>query len=85
MNTKLVAVNALTVYQFARTVSGDLVFLAGSIHNVEVVLANVGCGTGSEVEIFGEKNDIRTLSDAANTIPYEFLCAVSKRVPRVYK
>ena len=35
--------------------------------------------------IFGEKNDIRTLSDAANTIPYEFLCAVSKRVPRVYK
>ena len=40
---------------------------------------------GSEVEIFGEKNDIRQLSDAANTIPYEFLCAVSKRVPRVYK
>ena len=40
---------------------------------------------GSEVEIFGEKNDIRVLSEAANTIPYEFLCAVSKRVPRVYK
>ena len=40
---------------------------------------------GSEVEIFGEKNDIRTLSQAAGTIPYEFLCAVSKRVPRVYK
>ena len=40
---------------------------------------------GSEVEIFGEKNDIRALSEAAGTIPYEFLCAVSKRVPRVYK
>ena len=40
---------------------------------------------GSEVEIFGEKNDIRILSEAAGTIPYEFLCAVSKRVPRVYK
>ena len=40
---------------------------------------------GSEVEIFGEKNSILKLSDAAMTIPYELLCAVSKRVPRVYK
>lgn len=40
---------------------------------------------GSEVEIFGERNDINQLSDAACTIPYELLCAVSKRVPRVYK
>ena len=40
---------------------------------------------GSEVEIFGEMNDIYKLSAAAQTIPYELLCAVSKRVPRVYK
>ena len=40
---------------------------------------------GSEVEIFGERNNIYKLSDAAQTIPYELLCAVSKRVPRVYK
>ncbi len=40
---------------------------------------------GSEVEIFGEHNSILTLSDAAQTIPYELLCAVSKRVPRVYR
>ena len=40
---------------------------------------------GSEVEVFGERNDINLLSDAACTIPYELLCAVSKRVPRVYK
>lgn len=39
---------------------------------------------GSEVEIFGERNSIYKLSDAAQTIPYELLCAVSKRVPRVY-
>ncbi len=39
---------------------------------------------GSEVELFGEKNSIYLLSDAAGTIPYELLCAVSKRVPRVY-
>ena len=39
---------------------------------------------GSEVEIFGERSSIYSLSDAAQTIPYELLCAVSKRVPRVY-
>ena len=40
---------------------------------------------GSEVEIFGENCSIYQLSDAAETIPYEILCSVSKRVPRVYK
>ena len=40
---------------------------------------------GSEVELFGEINSIYKLSDAAQTIPYELMCAVSKRVPRVYK
>ncbi len=40
---------------------------------------------GSEVELFGERSDIYRLSDAAQTIPYELLCSVSKRVPRVYK
>lgn len=39
---------------------------------------------GSEIEIFGPNNDINLLSEAAGTIPYELLCAVSKRVPRVY-
>lgn len=41
-------------------------------------------GVGSEVEIFGERSSLLKLSDAAQTIPYELLCAVSKRVPRVY-
>ena len=40
---------------------------------------------GSEVELFGPANSIYKLSDAAQTIPYELLCAVSKRVPRVYE
>ena len=39
---------------------------------------------GSEMELFGPTNSIYKLSDAAQTIPYELLCAVSKRVPRVY-
>lgn len=41
--------------------------------------------SGSEAEIFGPGNDIYSISEAAGTIPYELLCAVSKRVPRVYK
>ncbi|MGN1002675.1 MAG: alanine racemase, partial [Oscillospiraceae bacterium] len=32
---------------------------------------------GSEVELFGPMNSIYKLSDAAQTIPYELLCAVS--------
>ena len=39
---------------------------------------------GSQVELFGKLSSIQKLSDAAQTIPYELLCSVSKRVPRVY-
>ena len=42
-------------------------------------------GVGSEVEIFGENCSIYQISEAAGTIPYELLCGVSKRVPRVYE
>ncbi len=40
---------------------------------------------GDEVEIFGPAVDLNALAAAAQTIPYELLCAVSKRVPRVIK
>lgn len=40
---------------------------------------------GTEIEIFGENSDIYALSEAAGTIPYELLCSVTKRVPRIYK
>ena len=46
------------------------------LHDVEV---------GTEIEIFGENCDIQALSDAAGTIPYELLCSVTKRVPRIYR
>lgn len=39
---------------------------------------------GSEVEVFGKLNPIEELAEAGGTIPYELVCAVSKRVPRVY-
>ena len=40
---------------------------------------------GDEAEIFGARADLNALSRSAQTIPYELLCSVSKRVPRVWK
>ncbi len=40
---------------------------------------------GDEAEIFGPAADLNELSRTAQTIPYELLCAVSKRAPRVLK
>ena len=40
---------------------------------------------GDEVEIFGSGQSVSELAALAGTIPYELLCAVSPRVPRVYK
>ena len=39
----------------------------------------------SLVEIFGAHASLDALASAAGTIPYELLCSVSKRVPRIYK
>ena len=41
-------------------------------------------GVGDEVEIFGPGNPIEDMAEMAGTIPYEIVCAVSKRVHRVY-
>lgn len=39
---------------------------------------------GDTVEIFGDQNSVNKMAELAQTIPYEIVCAVSKRVPRVY-
>ncbi len=39
---------------------------------------------GDEVTIFGMDPAVTELADLAGTIPYELLCSVSPRVPRVY-
>ena len=39
---------------------------------------------GDEVEVFGRRSRVDDLAALAGTIPYELVCAVSKRVPRVY-
>ncbi len=41
-------------------------------------------GIDTPVEIFGPHISVETQAELAGTIPYELLCAVSKRVPRVY-
>jgi alanine racemase len=43
-----------------------------------------GVQVGDEVEVFGPHSPVDRLADLAGTVPYELLCAVSKRVPRVY-
>ena len=40
---------------------------------------------GDEVEIFGPHNSVNEAAKLAGTISYELTCAVSKRVPRIYK
>ena len=42
-------------------------------------------GEGDEVEIFGPHNSVNEAAKLAGTISYELTCAVSKRVPRIYK
>ncbi len=44
----------------------------------------LGVDVGNEVVIFGKDNPIEAMAEAAGTIPYELICAVSKRVPRVF-
>lgn len=39
---------------------------------------------GDEVEVYGVHNSITDAARLAGTIPYELMCAVSKRVPRAY-
>lgn len=40
---------------------------------------------GDEVEVFGRRQRVDALAAAAGTIPYELTCAVSRRVPRIYR
>lgn len=43
-----------------------------------------GVAEGNEVEIYGPHCPVEAAAAVAGTIPYELLCAVSRRVPKVY-
>ncbi len=47
-------------------------------------VTDIKCKEGDSVIIFGGELPITILSDSLNTIPYEILSNVSKRVKRVY-
>lgn len=68
-------------------VAGGLAPQRGSIC-MDMCMADVsdvpGAAVDGEVEIFGSRCSLEALAAAAQTIPYELLCAVTKRVPRVY-
>ena len=40
---------------------------------------------GDTVEFFGENIHVEDVAEKCNTIPYEILCGISLRVPRIYK
>ena len=60
---------------------GTICMDIGMIDLTDIYSAEVG----SEVELFGPDNDINQIATASGTIPYELLCSVTKRVPRVYR
>ena len=43
-----------------------------------------GISVGDEAELFGENIRAEDLAEKANTIPYEVVCLISKRVKRIY-
>ena len=60
--------------------------------SMDLTLADVtgiaGAGVGDEVVLLGSSDGLcvspQEHADLANTIPYEILCGISKRVPRRY-
>lgn len=47
-------------------------------------ITHIDAREGDEVIVFGEKNSITELAKAMDTIPYEILTSISRRVKRIY-
>jgi alanine racemase len=47
-------------------------------------ITGLNAKTGDEVEIFGEKISIDELASLCQTIPYEILTSIPRRVKRVF-
>ncbi len=67
-------------------INGKLVPLVGDIcmDMCMVDITNIKAKEGDEVIIFGNDRSINALSEELETIPYEVLAGISKRVKRVY-
>lgn len=55
-----------------------------SMDLIAIDLTNIPANEGDKVEIFGKNITIQELATKLNTIPYEILTSVSRRVKRVY-
>ena len=40
---------------------------------------------GDEITIFGGESSVDEIAEIAQTINYEIICGISKRIPRIYK
>lgn len=49
-----------------------------------VDVSDIECSEGDEVEVFGQNISLETLAKQMNTIPYEVISNISRRVKRVY-
>lgn len=47
-------------------------------------VTNVDCEAGDEVEIIGDNIDMLSFAEKLNTIPYEVMTSINKRVSRIY-
>lgn len=67
-------------------VNGHFAPIVGNVcmDMVMIDVTNIPCDEGEEVIIFGEKNPIANIAEAADTIPYEILTSISRRVKRIY-
>lgn len=67
-------------------VNGYLAPIIGNVcmDMVMIDVTKVPCNEGDEVIIFGDKNPIAQIADASETIPYEILTSISRRVKRIY-
>ena len=51
---------------------------------IDITDAKGDIKVGDEVELFGKNISVNELSEIADTINYELICLIGKRVPRVY-
>jgi alanine racemase len=68
-------------------IKGQLAPIVGNI-NMDMTMIDItnipGCEEGDEVIVFGNDLPVQQLAQWANTIPYEIVSTISRRVKRVY-
>ena len=56
---------------------------------IDLTDSNTEFGLGEKVTLVGRQDKqeilLSTLAEDAETIPWELLCSITKRVPRIYK